>query len=334
MDSTQNPSKSPVHRGVEVWNRLGPFLALFIVYLGFALYNHHIFSLGAFEKLGQQTVVIGIAALGMTLVILTAGIDLSAGSVIALTTVVIAKLLAEVELSPWVAALGGISAGVLCGAINGILITRLKLVPFIVTLGMLLIVRGVAKALSDSMQIKVGTTWLSELLAALPESQRWQLLPPGAWIMILLAVGTALFLKYTPLGRHIFAVGSNENTARLCGISVDRVKILVYSIAGGFAGLAGLMLLSYQEQGDPTGAEAYELDIIAAVVIGGGSLSGGQGSVLGTLVGAAIMTVIRFGCQLNGFPPWVTQVATGGIIIIAVALDRLRHQVHLGFARR
>lgn len=307
-------------------DRLGPILALAVVYLGFVLYNSNIASLPAFEKLGQQTVVIGIAALGMTLVIITAGIDLSAGSVIAFSTVVIAKLLVQLDLPPWAAGLGGIGAGMLCGFVNGILITRLKIVPFIVTLGMLLIVRGLAKAISFSMQIKVGSTWLSELLAALPEARRWQLLPPGAWIMILLAVGTAAFLHYTRLGRHIFAVGSNEETARLCGIPIDRVKVYVYTLAGSFAGLAGLMQLSYQEQGDPTGAEAYELDIIAAVVIGGGSLSGGQGSILGTVVGAAIMTVIRFGCQLNAFPPWVTQVATGAIIILAVALDRLRHR--------
>lgn len=308
------------------WSKLGPFLGLAAVVAGFAIYNGNILSLVALEKLGQQMVVIGIAALGMTLIIITAGIDLSAGSVIALSSVVIAQLMVVAGASPLLAALGGIGAGMLCGLANGWMITRLKIVPFIVTLGMLLMVRGLAKALSDSMQIKVPTTYLSDLLAALPEASRWQLLPPGAWLMILLAILTAGFLHYTRLGRHIFAVGSNERTARLCGINVDQVKVAVYTLGGAFAGLAGLMQLSYQEQGDPTGAEAYELDIIAAVVIGGGSLTGGVGSVLGTLVGAAIMTVIRFGCQLNGFPPWVTQVATGAIIILAVFLDRLRHE--------
>ena len=308
------------------WDKLGPFLGLAVVVAGFAIYNDNILSFVALEKLGQQMVVIGIAALGMTLIIITAGIDLSAGSVIALSSVVIAQLMVGSGASPLLAALGGIGAGMLCGLANGLMITRMKIVPFIVTLGMLLIVRGLAKSLSASMQIKVPTTYLSDLLAALPESSRWQLLPPGAWLMILLAILTAAFLHYTRLGRHIFAVGSNERTARLCGVSVERVKVAVYTLGGAFAGLAGLMQLSYQEQGDPTGAEAYELDIIAAVVIGGGSLTGGVGSVLGTLVGAAIMTVIRFGCQMNGFPPWVTQIATGAIIILAVFLDRLRHK--------
>lgn len=301
-------------------------MALTLVFVGFAFYNPNIATLGALEKLGQQMVVIGVAALGMTLIIISAGIDLSAGSIIALSSVVIAQALVLFHFPPAIAALVGITVGCLCGLANGLMITRLKIVPFIVTLGMLLVVRGIAKALSHSNQIKVGTSYLSDLLAALPPDRAWMLIPPGAWLMLLLAALTAGFLRYTRWGRYIFAIGSNEATARLCGIHVDRIKVLVYALGGAFAGLAGLMQLSYQEQGDPTGAEAYELDIIAAVVIGGGSLAGGEGSVLGSLLGAALMTVIRFGCQLNGFPPWVTQIATGAIIILAVSLDRLRHR--------
>lgn len=312
---------------MKTWlEKLGPFLALAIVFMGFAAYNSNIASLGALEKLGQQMVVIGVAALGMTLIIISAGIDLSAGSIIALSSVVIAQTLVFFHFPPILAALVGIGVGSLCGLANALMITRFKIVPFIVTLGMLLVVRGIAKALSHSNQIKVGTTYLSDLLAALPPGRAWMLIPPGAWLMLLLAALTAGFLRYTRWGRYIFAIGSSEATARLCGIQVDRIKVLVYVLGGAFAGLAGLMQLSYQEQGDPTGAEAYELDIIAAVVIGGGSLSGGEGSVLGSLLGAALMTVIRFGCQLNGFPPWVTQIATGVIIILAVSMDRLRHR--------
>ena len=144
--------------------------------------------------------------------------------------------------------------------------------------------------------------------------------------MILLAAIIAGMLRYTRLGRHIIAIGSNEATARLCGVAIEKVKLIVYSMAGAFAGLGGLMIMSYQEQGDPTGAVGLELDVIAAVVIGGGSLSGGEGSVLGSLVGAIIMTVIRTGCQLNGWPTWVTQVVTGAVIVVAVAIDRLRHR--------
>ena len=273
-----------------------------------------------------QTVIVGVAAIGMTLVIISGGIDLSVGSIIALSSVVTALLMESFALDPATAAMGGIGAGLVCGLINGLLITRLKLVPFIVTLGTLLIVRGVAKGLSNSIPINAGQTWLSDLLALLPPDRKWLLIPPGAWLMIFLAMLVAGFLRYMKLGRYVYAIGSNEHTARLCGVAVERVKIFVYAAAGTFAGLSGLMLMSYQEQGDPTGAVGLELEIIAAVVIGGGSLSGGEGSILGSLVGAMIMTVIRTGCQLNGWPPWVTQAVTGLVIIVALAIDKLRYR--------
>lgn len=307
-------------------DKFGPLLALALVYLFFALLNSKITSLTALETMVQQTVIVGVAAIGMTLIIISAGIDLSAGSVIAFASVVIAQMMVAYDFSPGLAALVGILAGALCGLLSGILITSLNLVPFIVTLGMLLIVRGFAKGVASSMQINAGASWLSELLAVLPPERRWLLVPPGAWLMIVLALVTSGFLRFTKIGRHIFAIGSNEQTARLCGVAVEKVKVFVYTIAGAFAGLSGLMLISYQEQGDPTGAVGLELDIIAAVVIGGGSLSGGEGSIAGSLIGAMIMTIIRTGCQLNGWAPWITQVVTGCVIIIAVTLDRLRHR--------
>jgi ribose transport system permease protein len=307
-------------------NKFGSFLALFLVFGFFAILNSKIASFTALETIIQQTVIVGVAAIGMTLVIISAGIDLSTGSIIAMGSVVVALLFKSFGFSPFFAAIGGILAGLSWGFLNGFLITRLKVVPFIVTLGTLLVVRGFAKGLAGSMPINVGQTWLSNLLATLPPDKKWLLIPPGAWLMIGLALLVAGFLRYTQLGRHIFAIGSNEQTARLCGVAVERVKLFVYSLAGAFSGLAGVMLMSYQEQGDPTGAVGMELDIIAAVVIGGGSLSGGEGSILGSMIGAVIMTVIRTGCQLNGWPTWVTQVVTGGVIVAAVAVDRLRHQ--------
>lgn len=307
-------------------NKFGPLFALVLVYLFFTLLNAKITSLTALETMMQQTVIVGVAAIGMTLIIISAGIDLSAGSIISLSSVVVAQALNVLGLSPWLAACAGVLSGMACGLMNGFLITRLKLVPFIITLGSLLIVRGFAKGFANSMPINAGQTWLSGLLAILPPERKWQLIPPGAWLMLALAVLVALMLVHTRLGRYIFAIGSNEQTARLCGIAVERVKLTVYALGGAFAGLSGLMLMSYQEQGDPTAAVGLELDIIAAVVIGGGSLSGGEGSIFGSLIGAMIMTVIRTGCQLNGWPPWVTQVVTGIVIVIAVAVDRLRHR--------
>ncbi|MDZ7271424.1 MAG: ABC transporter permease [candidate division KSB1 bacterium] len=305
---------------------LGPFLALFLVFGFFAVLNPRMASLGAVETIVQQTVIVGVAAIGMTMVIVSGGIDLSAGSIIALGSVVVAQMMVLWGANPFLAAVTGIAAGALCGAINGLVITRLRVIPFIVTLGTLLIVRGLAKGLANSMPVNVGQTWLSELLAALPAERRWMLVPPGAWLMLMLAALVAGFLHYTPLGRRIFAVGSNEQAARLCGVDVQSVKTFVYTAAGAFSGLAGVMLMSYQEQGDPTAAVGLELDVIAAVVIGGGSLSGGEGSILGSLVGAVIMTVIRTGCQLNGWPTWLTQVVTGAVIVVAVVVDRLRHR--------
>ena len=303
----------------------GPFIAFILVYGFFAILNAKILSLTAVETIIQQTVIVGIGAIGMTFVIISGGIDLSVGSIIAMGSVAVAFLMQTFGLDPLLAAVGGVLVGLLWGFINGVLIARFKMVPFIVTLGTLLVVRGVAKGIAHSMPINTGHTWLSDLLAALPQSQKWQLIPPGAWLMILLALLMAAVLKYLPIGRHVYAIGSSEQTARLCGIAVERVKIFVYTLCGGLAGLGGLMLMSYQEQGDPTAAIGLELDVIAAVVIGGGSLSGGEGSIQGSIVGAIIMTVIRTGCQLNGWPTWVTQVVTGAVIVIAVAVDRIRH---------
>lgn len=316
----------------SVLNRLGPLLALLVVYLVFAVQIRDVdgrwtmFKREAIEDIARHTVIIGVSAIGMTMVIISAGIDLSAGSTIALGSVMAAFTMVSWGFPPFLAALSAIVAGALCGLVNGVLITRLKVVPFIATLGMLLIVRGVAKSVASSMPIDVQETWLNALLTKLRSGWKLLVIPPGAWVMVILALGVAGMLRYTKLGRHIFAVGSNEQTARLCGVAVERVKLFVYAAAGACSGLAGLMLMSYQQQGDPTGASGYELDVIAAVVIGGGSFSGGEGSMLGSIVGAMIMTVIRTGCQLKGWQPWVTQVVTGVIIIIAVALDRLRHR--------
>jgi ribose/xylose/arabinose/galactoside ABC-type transport system permease subunit len=170
------------------------------------------------------------------------------------------------------------------------------------------------------------TTWLSGLIDTLPDSRRWMILPPGVWAMIVLAVLVACVLRFTRFGRHVFAIGSNEQTARLCGVHVDRTKILVYLLAGALAGVAAVLDFSYTGAGDPTGRGGAELDIIAAVVIGGASLSGGQGSVLGTLIGALIMTMVANGCTKLGLPNWVQKITTGVIIIFAVTLDRLRHR--------
>ena len=311
-------------------NTLGPVFALLVVYGLFALIAPASFrSSRNLETIARQTTIVGMAALGMTLVIICGGIDLSVGSVVALSTVVIAWLLQYGGAGPVTAAVGGVAAAAFFGLISGILITRLRVVSFIVTLGMMLVVRGTAKGIGHNQKIDVDPgllRWLDELLASVGREQSWMLVPPGVWILIILAVAMAAVLRYTRLGRHTFAVGSNEQTARLCGVAVERVKVLVFTLGGAFAGLAGLMQFSRLTVGDPTVAVGLELDVIAAVVIGGGSLSGGEGSILGTMVGALIMTVIGSGCTQMGLPNWVQQIITGAIIVLAVAVDRLRHR--------
>jgi ribose transport system permease protein len=209
---------------------------------------------------------------------------------------------------------------------NGLIITRLRVVPFIVTLGTLLGVRGIAKGLAHEQKVDAPITWLNNVLSALGPDRRWMVLPPGVWTMIALAIAVGVLLRYTRFGRHILAIGSSEQTARLSGIAVPRMKVIVYAGSAAFAGLAGLMQFSRLTVGDPTAAMGLELDTIAAVVIGGGSLSGGEGSVFGSLIGALIMTVIRSGCSQMGLPNWVQEIVTGGIIVVAVAVDRLRHR--------
>jgi ribose/xylose/arabinose/galactoside ABC-type transport system permease subunit len=308
-------------------NTLGPVAGLVGIYLLFVIIGPPSFSSARnLETIARQTAIVGTAALGMTLVIISGGIDLSVGSVVALATVIIAYVLQYITLSPALAALSGILAGTLCGIVIGLLVTRLKVVPFIVTLGMMLLVRGAAKGLASEQKIDAPLTWLNQLLAALPPGSKWMLVSPGVWITICLALLTAGMLRYTRLGRHIFAVGSNEQTARLCGVATDRVKVLVYAINGTFVGIAGLLQFSRLTVGDPTVAIGLELDVIAAVVIGGGSLSGGEGTILGSIVGALIMATIRSGCSQMGLPNWVQEIVTGLIIVLAVAIDRLRHR--------
>ena len=247
------PSVPAAREGWLEWiNVAGPLLGLALVYGLFCFIAPPSFrSTGNMETIVRQTAVVGTAALGMTMIMISGGIDLSVGSAVALSTVVIAWLL-RAGVSPVWAGLGGVACGAACGCANGVLITRLRVVPFIVTLGMLLVLRGAAIGLAGQQKIDAPLTWLNEVLATLPPDRRWMLVPPGVWAMLLLAAVGVGLLRYTRLGRHVFAIGSNEETARLCGVPVNRVKVLVYTIGGAAIGLAGLMQFSRLTVGDPT----------------------------------------------------------------------------------
>lgn len=297
---------------------LGPLVAVLVVYAVFAVMTPDTFlRTQNLLTMARQTVVVAICALGMTMVIVTGGIDLSAGSLVALTTVLVARLLRSGH-SPAVAVLGALAVAALVGASIGALVGRFKMMPFVVTLGAMTILRGAAKGLADEQKIDCDTGGLEQLLSA-------DLSAPGLWIALALALAVALLLGYTRFGRHVFAVGSNEAAARLCGIDPARVKILVYMLSSLLFGVAGVMELSTLTVGDPTDSIGLELDVIAAVVIGGGSLAGGEGSVIGSVLGALLMTVIKTGAVHRGMPSWTQEIATGAIIVLAVAVDRLRH---------
>jgi len=364
-------------------NTLGPLIGLAFVWVLFALLVG-----GGFTRPGNQVTIItnaavvAVAAVGATFVIIAAGIDLSVGSTIALTTMVVGWLLTKAQLpdtvigpgiplAPLLAVAGGIGAGLACGLIIGTLVIgdmvrfaamvigtvalvvllntglsffaalgialvlgtatwccsrftrfRMPMSPFIVTLGMMGIIRGVAMGIQKN-PINPGAElnrWLPDLMS------RTYIIRPGIVIALVVAGLAVVILRYTAFGRHIFAVGSNEETARLCGINVERVKLGVYAIAGITAGIAGILQYAYLYGGDFSIASGYELYVIAAVVIGGASLAGGQGSIFGAVVGAILIYVIDTGCTQASYEPWIKMFVTGAIIVAAVALDQLRHK--------
>jgi ribose transport system permease protein len=295
--------------------------ALVVTWTYFAIRAPGFASMVNAATMARQTTVVALCAVGMTLVIVSGGIDLSVGSAVAFTTVVVAATL-KAGHGPVVAVLAGLGVATACGALSGTLIAKLRMAPFIVTLGAMSILRGAAKGVADEQKIDVDPRGLDALLSASSDS----VLPPGVWIAVLVGVAGALALRTTRFGRHLYAVGSNEATALVCGVDVARVKIVVYAVAGALAGLAGVMQFSRLTVGDPTDSIGLELEVIAAVVIGGASLSGGEGTVLGSLVGAVLMAVIRTGCNFTGVHNWVQEIVTGGIIVVAVAMDRLRHR--------
>ena len=304
----------------------GPFFALLLVIAVFAAISGEparFLSLANLRIVLAQTVIVAIGAVGMTIIIVSGGIDLSPGSTIALTGVICAVALRS-GWPPAAALLAGVAVGGIVGLLNGLAITTLRVVPFIATLGMLGIARGVAKWISEEQTVNAPATSLNHLATAFP-SPSWLLVSPGVWIALALAVLAAVMLHRTVFGRYVFALGSNEAAARAAGIHTTRMKLWIYSTGGLLFGLAGVMQMSRLRQGDPTVAVGVELDIIAAVVIGGGSLAGGEGSIRGSMIGALIMSFLRNGCQQMGWPNYIQEIIIGSIIVLAVAADRLRH---------
>jgi ribose transport system permease protein len=273
--------------------------------------------------------VTGVISLGALLIIIMGGIDLSVGSVVALVTVVTMQVFRMVyarsgssEVASLIAVPAGVGVGGLCGLIDGLIITQLGVRPFVTTLGMLSIARGLAVWLAGGHSVAFPEGKAPGWVTSLAEVHaKHTLVNPGFWSLILLAIAASVLLHYTVLGRHCYAIGSNESAARLCGIAIARNKVVIYTLAGLLTGWGGILMFAQGGSGEPTGAVGLELDVIAAVVIGGASLSGGRGTVTGTLLGVLILGILSNGVSELKVPVEIRYILTGAIIVINTALS-------------
>ncbi len=320
MPAAASPSEPKNRRWINFVYDYGIIIAFFVLCAALAFSNEYFFTTKNILNVLRQTSINGILAMGMTLVILTRGIDLSVGSVLALSGIVTASLVHGPDPMPaFLAVAAGLGVGLACGLVNGVVISRLNVPPFVATLGMLSVARGLTYIYSDGMPIaglSKGFLWLGQ----------GQMLGVPVPVYIFAGVFIALWvlLNKTTFGRYIYAVGGSEKSAKTAGIGTRSILVSAYALAGMLAGLGGLILTARTTTGLPQAGVSYELDAIAAVVIGGTSLSGGIGTVRGTLFGALIIGVINNGLDLMGVSSFYQQVVKGVIIVCAVLLDPAR----------
>ena len=295
-----------------------PFVSLIVLFIGLAVASPHFLTPTNLSSVVRQTAVINIMALGMTIIIISGGIDLSVGAILAM-----GGLLGTMAMAKGMPILAGVSIGIVtglvCGLLNGVLISRLNIAPFIVTLGTLGIFRGATLIISNGLPVHE----IPPSFAFLGEGNLLYV-PFVLWLLLLCAVAVHIILDHTKLGRYAFAIGSNPAAAMYAGIPVRKYTVAVYAIGGMLTGLSGMIEASRLMTGQPTAGQGYELQAIAAVVIGGGSLTGGEGSVIGTLIGAFIMGLLSNGSDLLGISNYVQQVVIGAVIILAVTVDEVR----------
>jgi ribose transport system permease protein len=302
----------------QIWNRLGMFLILALLCVVLSILSPNFLETTNILNVFKQISIIAMLAAGMTFIILTGGIDLSVGSTLALSGVVSVMLIAK-GVPSFISLLLGVIIGILAGALNGYLSAKTKLPPFIVTLGSYTYVRGLAYVISGGYPIVLNSPFIKFLGAGNIIG-----VPTPIYIMLLIYVISYFVLKYTMFGRHVYAIGGNEEAARLTGIKVERTLIYVYAISGLLSGLAGVVLAGRLFSGQPTAGIGFELDAIAAVILGGTSFTGGVGTIQGTLIGALIMGVLSNGLTLLDVNYYWQLVVKGAVIILAVLLDRLR----------
>jgi fructose transport system permease protein len=303
---------------------LGPLIALILACAYFATQSDRFLTGENLSLVVQQSIVVGVQAIGQTLIILTAGIDLSCGAVMALGSIVMTKLAVVSGVNPYLAMLLGLAVGIIFGFANGALITRMQLPPFIVTLGTLNIAFAITHIYSQNQTI----TNVPESMTFLGNTFRigTTSITYGSVLMFLLYLLTWYVLRQTAVGRHIYAVGNNPEAARLSGISTNRLLVGVYTVAGLFYGIAALLLVARTEVGDPNAGQTDNLASITAVVLGGTSLFGGRGRIMGTLIGVLIVGVFRNGLQLIGVDSVYQILVTGVLVILAVTVDQFARQ--------
>ncbi|MBW8845460.1 MAG: ABC transporter permease [Burkholderiales bacterium] len=323
-------------RQKDLIQKFAALAGLLLLVLVFSVTSSAFFTVGNAMTVSLQVTTIVYLGIGATLVILTGGIDLSVGSVLALSGVV-AGMLVKSGMPVAPAMVLGVVVGALCGAINGLCVTQLRLPPFIATLGMMLVARGVALQLTDARAI----SGLGEAFGVLGNGALWRIeeideqgfptvvfpgIPYPVLLMVLLAIVAGILLRRTTLGRHVHAVGSNGEAARLSGINVGRVAMFAYIASGALAGLTGCVLMSRLVTAQPNEGVMYELDAIAAAVIGGTSLLGGVGTVSGTVIGAFVIGILRNGLNMNGVSSFTQQIIIGLVILFTVWIDQLRNR--------
>ena len=311
----------------EAFQQVAAFSALIVMFIGFSLASPYFLTFDNVIGIALATAVNGVLALGVTFVIITGGIDLSVGTVMTFSAVMAAVAVTNMGLPVPVGILVGILAGSFAGFVNGTVIAKMKIPPFIATLGMFYVTQGLSLVISDKAPIYFNDTPVYRLLTMgsvlgviIPGLE----VPNAIFIMFAAAIIAAVILNNTILGRYTFALGSNEEATRLSGVSVDRWKISVYTLCGMFAGLAGIVISSRLNSAQPALGPSYELSAIAAVVIGGTSLAGGEGSIMGTIIGAFFISVLTNGLRILSVPQEWQMVITGALVILAVYVDIVR----------
>jgi len=320
----------------DLFQKFAALASLFALTIVFSFISTSFLSVGNALTVALQVTSIAYLGIGATCVIITGGIDLSVGAILALAGVVDAMVVragAPVAFGM----LAGLGVGMICGLVNGLCVALLRLPSFIATLGMMLVARGVALEITDAKAIG----GLGESFAELGNGALWRIVNIGAdgfpdvvfpgipypvLIMIALAIAVAILLNRTTLGRHVYAVGSNAEAARLSGVNARGVTLFVFVLSGALAGLAGCVLMSRLVTAQPSEGLMYELDAIAAAVIGGTSLSGGVGTISGTVIGAFVIGILRNGLNMGGVSAFIQQIIIGLVIILTVWIDQMRHR--------